>query len=153
VCNILSYNKLANFLLLSRSWCCGWPSNSYAFICCYVLLHDQKSFSSMLLAFLGVVAVPLECLLLTRPSCCQLLISLPCLSFSSGSLYAVLSLFLTVDFRFLLLLYSTLLYLLSLMFHCVERCWDRTQDRCNLGVRHSKPSAGSLPLFLLCFSC
>jgi hypothetical protein len=28
-------------------------------------------------------------------------------------------------------LYSTLLHLAPLRFHCADGCWDRTQDRCN----------------------
>jgi hypothetical protein len=28
-------------------------------------------------------------------------------------------------------LYSTLLHLPPLRFHCADECWDRTQDRCN----------------------
>jgi hypothetical protein len=31
-------------------------------------------------------------------------------------------------------LYSTLLHLPPLRFHCADRCWDRTQDRCNLCI-------------------
>ena len=33
-----------------------------------------------------------------------------------------------------LLLYSTLLHLPPLRFHCVGECWDQTQDCCNLGI-------------------
>jgi hypothetical protein len=32
---------------------------------------------------------------------------------------------------FFFVLYSTLLHLPHLRFHCVGWCWDRTQDRCN----------------------
>ncbi len=32
---------------------------------------------------------------------------------------------------FFSLQYSTLLHLPPLRFHCVDGCWDRTQDRCN----------------------
>jgi hypothetical protein len=35
------------------------------------------------------------------------------------------------DFLFFFVLYSTLLHLLPLRFHCADWCWDRTQDRCN----------------------
>jgi len=31
-------------------------------------------------------------------------------------------------------LYSTLLYLPPLRFHCVGGCWDRTQDSCDYGI-------------------
>ncbi len=31
-------------------------------------------------------------------------------------------------------LYSTLLHLPPLRFHCVEGCWDRTQEWCNFGI-------------------
>ncbi len=31
-------------------------------------------------------------------------------------------------------LYSTLLHLPPLRFHCVEGCWDRTQDCCDFGI-------------------
>jgi hypothetical protein len=31
-------------------------------------------------------------------------------------------------------LYSTLLYLPSVRFHCVGGCWDRTQDCCDFGI-------------------
>ncbi len=31
-------------------------------------------------------------------------------------------------------LYSTLLHLLPLRFHCVGGCWDRTQDFRDLGI-------------------
>ncbi len=30
--------------------------------------------------------------------------------------------------------YSTLLHLPPLRFHCVEGCWDRTQDGCDFGI-------------------
>jgi hypothetical protein len=45
--------------------------------------------------------------------------------------------FLTVFFGFFhvcTVLYSTLLHLPPLRFHCVGGCWDRTQDRCDLGI-------------------
>ncbi len=32
---------------------------------------------------------------------------------------------------FFFVLYSALLHLPPLRFHCADRCWDRTQDRCN----------------------
>jgi hypothetical protein len=32
---------------------------------------------------------------------------------------------------FFYVLYSTLLHLPPLRFHCADGCWDRTQDRCN----------------------
>ncbi len=32
---------------------------------------------------------------------------------------------------FFFVLYSTRLHLPPLRFHCVDGCWDRTQDRCN----------------------
>jgi hypothetical protein len=32
---------------------------------------------------------------------------------------------------FFLVLYSTLLHVPPLRFHCADRCWDRIQDRCN----------------------
>ncbi len=32
---------------------------------------------------------------------------------------------------FFFVLYSTLLHLPPLRFHCADECWDRTQDRCN----------------------
>jgi hypothetical protein len=32
---------------------------------------------------------------------------------------------------FFFILYSTLLHLPPLRFHCADECWDRTQDRCN----------------------
>ncbi len=38
------------------------------------------------------------------------------------------------------ILYSTLLHLPPLRFHCADGCWDRTQDRSNysaLAVRHA----------------
>ncbi len=31
-------------------------------------------------------------------------------------------------------LYSTLLHLPPLRFHCVGECWDRTQESCDLGI-------------------
>jgi hypothetical protein len=31
-------------------------------------------------------------------------------------------------------LYSTLLHLPPLRFHCVGGCWDRTQDCCDFGI-------------------
>ncbi len=34
-------------------------------------------------------------------------------------------------FCFSFVLYSTLLHLPPLRFHCADGCWDRTQDRCN----------------------
>jgi hypothetical protein len=34
-------------------------------------------------------------------------------------------------FYFFIVLYSTLLHLPPLRFHCADGCWDRTQDRCN----------------------
>jgi hypothetical protein len=35
---------------------------------------------------------------------------------------------------FFYVLYSTLLYLPPLKFHCVGGCWDRSQDCCNFGI-------------------
>ncbi len=35
---------------------------------------------------------------------------------------------------FLIVLYSTLLHLPPLRFHCVGECWDRTQDCCDFGI-------------------
>ncbi len=35
------------------------------------------------------------------------------------------------DFFIFFVLYSTLLHLPPLRFHCADGCWDRTQDRCN----------------------
>jgi hypothetical protein len=35
---------------------------------------------------------------------------------------------------FYVCLYSTLLHLLPLRFHCVGGCWDRTQDSCDFGI-------------------
>jgi hypothetical protein len=35
---------------------------------------------------------------------------------------------------FLNVLYSTLLHLPPLRFHCVGGCWDRTQDFCDFGI-------------------
>jgi hypothetical protein len=32
---------------------------------------------------------------------------------------------------FFFILYSALLHLPSLRFHCADGCWDQTQDRCN----------------------
>jgi hypothetical protein len=40
---------------------------------------------------------------------------------------------------FFCVLYSTLLHLPPLRFHCVGGCWDRTQDCCDFGI-------GSQPL-------
>jgi hypothetical protein len=37
-------------------------------------------------------------------------------------------------FYFFRLLYSTLLHLPPLKFHCFGRCWDRTQDCCDFGI-------------------
>ncbi len=34
-------------------------------------------------------------------------------------------------FSFFSVQYSALLHLPSLRFHCADRCWDRTQERCN----------------------
>ncbi len=44
-------------------------------------------------------------------------------------------------------LYSTLLHMSPLIFHCVGGCWDRTQDSCatTLAVRRSNHSARSHP--------
>jgi hypothetical protein len=39
-----------------------------------------------------------------------------------------------LDFIFFCVLYSTLLHLPPLRFHCVGRCWDRTQDSCDFGI-------------------
>jgi hypothetical protein len=39
---------------------------------------------------------------------------------------------------FVYVLYSTLLHLPHLRFHCVGRCWDRTQDGCNFGIGSQK---------------
>jgi hypothetical protein len=41
------------------------------------------------------------------------------------------SYFLGGFFSFFFVLYSTLLHLPPLRFHCADGCWDRTQDRCN----------------------
>jgi hypothetical protein len=38
------------------------------------------------------------------------------------------------DFSIFFVLYSTLLHLPHLRFHCADGCWDRTQDRCNLCI-------------------
>jgi hypothetical protein len=38
-----------------------------------------------------------------------------------------------LDF-FMHVLYSTLLHLQSLRFHCVGGCWDKTQDSCGFGI-------------------
>ncbi len=39
------------------------------------------------------------------------------------------------DFLFVFyVLYSTLLYLPTLKFHCVDGCWDRTQHCCDSGI-------------------
>jgi hypothetical protein len=48
-------------------------------------------------------------------------------------------------FGFFYVLYSTLLHLPPLRFHCVRRCWDRTQDCCDFGIdsRISSHSARS----------
>jgi hypothetical protein len=35
---------------------------------------------------------------------------------------------------FLYVVYSTLLRLPALRFHCVGRCWDGTQDCCGFGI-------------------
>ncbi len=35
------------------------------------------------------------------------------------------------DFFILFVLYSTLLHMQPLRFHCADGCWGRTQDRCN----------------------
>jgi hypothetical protein len=37
-------------------------------------------------------------------------------------------------FFFFYVLYSTLLHLPPLRFHCVGGCWDRTQDCCDFGI-------------------
>jgi hypothetical protein len=37
-------------------------------------------------------------------------------------------------FGFFCVLYSTLLHLPSLRFHCVGGCWDRIQDCCDFGI-------------------
>jgi hypothetical protein len=37
---------------------------------------------------------------------------------------------------FFFILYSALLRLPSLRFHCADGCWDRTQDRCKLQLVH-----------------
>ncbi len=37
-------------------------------------------------------------------------------------------------FFFFYVRYSTQLYLPPLRFHCVEGCWDRTQDSCDYGI-------------------
>ncbi len=34
-------------------------------------------------------------------------------------------------FMYFFLLYSTLLHLPPLSFHCADGCWDRTPNRCN----------------------
>ncbi len=51
----------------------------------------------------------------------------------SISLYTefFLKIFLGFFFLFFSIHYSSQLHLLPLRFHCANRCWDRTQDRCN----------------------
>ncbi len=39
-----------------------------------------------------------------------------------------------ISFFFKYVLYSTLLHLPPLRFHCVGGCWDRTQDSCDFGI-------------------
>ncbi len=52
------------------------------------------------------------------------------------------------DFFYFYVRYSTLLHLPPLRFHCVEECWDGTQDRWTLELtaRRSNHSARSHPL-------
>ncbi len=47
-------------------------------------------------------------------------------------LWKIQKLFLKIFLRgFFFLLYSALLYLPPLRFHCADGCWDQTQDSCN----------------------
>jgi hypothetical protein len=60
----------------------------------------------------------------------------PCCYNTFFSLLATLKkiFFWGIFFFFLFVLYSALLHLLPLRFHCADGCWDRTQDRCNLCI-------------------
>ena len=65
----------------------------------------------------------------------------PCAILCAGAILCAPTVFFQADFWifFLYVLYSTLLHLPPLRFHCVGECWDRTQDCCDFGM-------GSLPL-------
>ncbi len=68
---------------------------------------------------------------------------------SKGNLYRTFYLFIFIfwgDFFYFFVLYSTLLHLPPLRFHCADGCWDRTQDRCNWCI--TEPIGNFLSLYL-----
>jgi hypothetical protein len=53
------------------------------------------------------------------------------------------------NFLFFLILYSARLHLPPLRFHCANRCWDRTQDRCNSCIGSQNALTTRLDLMLM----